>query len=113
MYAIRSYYARICHQLQFAPPRGEERADRTGHEACRTGHRAGQTGPGQIDGGHLVSQTESPQAQGVGSEGVGLQQFGPGGRIILMNSADQRGVDQIKVFENRVGRGAPMVELVV
>ena len=55
-----------------------------------TGGFAGEPDPGPVDRGDLVLEAVGGQAQGIGAEGVGLEQLGAGGRVVGMHLADQR-----------------------
>jgi hypothetical protein len=98
-------------QLDTVTARRQQRPDRTGHQALRPGRGAGQLGTGAVDRRDLVLETVGGQAQGIGAEGVGFQQLGAGRGIGGVHSADQARVDQVEVLEDRVDRGAVLMEL--
>ena len=59
-----------------------------GGRRCRL---ARQTDTRIVNGLQLVGQAEASQADAIGSEGIGLQDFGARGDVIAMDAADQVG----------------------
>ena len=98
-------------QFQLAAARQQQRPDRSGDQALRASGFPGQPRPGAVDGDDLALQAKSGQAQGIGAEGVGLQQFGAGGRVVGMHPADPLGVDQVEILEDGIRWCAAVVEL--
>ena len=64
------------------PPGADQRSDGARHQPLGPGHLARQPGPGAVDVPVRCARPTAAQAQGIGAEGVGLQQRAPRPRRI-------------------------------
>src|SRR5690606_38594418 len=102
-------------------PRGAEGIQGAAHGTDRPGHQhgpardlpgaAGELGPLQVDPPDLLLQAVRPQAEGVGPEGVGLDQVGPGRDVGQVDLLHHPGLAQVEPVQVPPGAAHPLVEL--
>src|SRR5260370_30357831 len=64
----------------------------------------------QIDVTHLVRKAVSSQAEGIGSEGVGFNNFSSGLQVIVMDGANEVGLRQVQLIVRTVDEDSLVVE---